>query len=256
MAMSGYRFAEGAALVFGGSGGLGTGVVKLLAQSGSDVAFTYFKNRDAAQENLKSIEDVGRSGMIGSVDLLDLESVEKFAKEAKEKFGRIHSVVFATGPFLHILPVMEAEPDDFYYTLDADIKGFYHVLKAVVPLLKEGGGGSITALTTAAIHKYISTDGLSSIPKAGVQHLCTAIAREEGHHGIRANCVAVGLIAVGLSQEIESPPGGILDQWMSQVPLGRAGAPEELFDTVVFLASENAGYISGQSLPVDGGYSA
>ena len=63
------------------------------------------------------------------------------------------------------------------------------------------------------------------------------------------------LIAVGLSQEIDSPPGGILDQWMNQVPLGRAGDPQELFDAVVFLASENAGYISGQSLPVDGGYS-
>ena len=125
-----------------------------------------------------------------------------------------------------------------------------------MPALREDGGGSITALTTAAIHKYISTDGLSSIPKAGVQHLCTAIAREEGQHGIRANCVAVGLIAIGLSQEIESPPGGILDQWMQQVPLARAGAPAELFDAVVFLASENAGYITGQSLPVDGGYSA
>jgi NAD(P)-dependent dehydrogenase (short-subunit alcohol dehydrogenase family) len=65
-----------------------------------------------------------------------------------------------------------------------------------------------------------------------------------------------GFMAAGLSQEIESPPGGILDQWMQQVPLARAGAPAELFDTVVFLASENAGYISGQSLPVDGGYSA
>ena len=150
---------------------------------------------------------------------------------------------------------MDAKPEDVYSTLDTDIKGFYHVVKATVPLLREGGG-SLTALTTAAIHKYISTDGLSSVPKAGVQHLCTAIAREEGEHGIRANCVAVGLIAVGLSQEIESPPGGILDQWMQQVPLNRPGAPEELFDVVVFLASENAGYISGQSVPVDGGYSA
>ena len=220
--MTKYRFSEGAALVFGGSGGLGTGIVNLLAESGSDVALTYFKNKESAENNL----------------------------------ANIHSVIFATGPFLHIMPVLEAKPEDVYYTLDADIKGFYHVLKAVVPILKESGGGSITALTTAAIHRYISTDGLSSIPKSGVHHLCTAIAREEGHHGIRANCVAVGLIAVGLSQEIDSPPGGILDQWMNQVPLGRAGAPEELFDTVVFLASENAGYISGQSLPVDGGYSA
>ena len=253
--MTKYRFSEGAAIVFGGSGGLGTGIVNLLAESGSDVAFSYHKNKESAEKNLSGIEKIGRSGLIASVDLLDMKNVQNFVNDAKEKFGRIHSVIFATGPFLHIMPVLEAKPEDVYKTLDTDIKGFYHVLRAVVPVLKEGGGGSITALTTAAIHKYISTDGLSSIPKAGVQHLCTAIAREEGHHGIRANCVAVGLIAVGLSQEIDSPPGGILDQWMNQVPLGRAGDPKELFDAVVFLASDNAGYISGQSLPVDGGYS-
>tara|TARA_B100000768_G_scaffold160426_1_gene159994 strand:- start:2438 stop:3202 length:765 start_codon:yes stop_codon:yes gene_type:complete len=253
--MTKYRFSEGAAIVFGGSGGLGTGIVNLLAESGSDVAFSYHKNKESAEKNLSGIEEIGRSGLIASVDLLDMENVQNFVNDAKDKFGRIHSVIFATGPFLHIMPVLEAKPEDVYKTIDTDIKGFYHVLRAVVPVLKEGGGGSITALTTAAIHKYISTDGLSSIPKAGVQHLCTAIAREEGHHGIRANCVAVGLIAVGLSQEIDSPPGGILDQWMNQVPLGRAGDPKELFDAVVFLASDNAGYISGQSLPVDGGYS-
>ena len=253
--MTKYRFSEGAAIVFGGSGGLGTGIVNLLAESGSDVAFSFHKNKESAERNLSDIEKIGRSGLIASVYLLDMKNVQNFVNDAKEKFGRIHSVIFATGPFLHIMPVLEAKPEDVYKTIDTDIKGFYHVLRAVVPVLKEGGGGSITALTTAAIHKYISTDGLSSIPKAGVQHLCTAIAREEGHHGIRANCVAVGLIAVGLSQEIDSPPGGILDQWMNQVPLGRAGDPKELFDAVVFLASDNAGYISGQSLPVDGGYS-
>ena len=254
--MSNYRFPEGGAIVFGGSGGLGTGVVELLGDCGVNVALTYLTNEDAAKTNLESLEKKSVEGMIQKVDLLDLESTTSFANEAKKKFGRIHSVIFATGPFLHILPIMEAKPEDVYSTLDTDIKGFYHVVKATIPILREGGGGSLTALTTAAIHKYISTDGLSSVPKAGVQHLCTAIAREEGEHGIRANCVAVGLIAVGLSQEIESPPGGILDQWMQQVPLNRPGAPEELFDVVVFLASENAGYISGQSVPVDGGYSA
>ena len=254
--MSHYRFpADGVAVVFGGSGGLGSGVVELMSRSGADVAFTYFKNKDAADALIGKVEENGRQGMAASVDLMDIKAVQSFVDSVTERFGRIHSVVFATGPFLNILPIMDAEPEVFYETLDTDVKGFYHVLRAVVPALRESGG-SITALTTAAIHKYISTDGRSSIPKAGVQHLCTAIAREEGHHGIRANCVAVGLIAVGLSQEIESPPGGILDQWTKQTPLGRAGAPAELFDTVVFLASENAGYISGQSLPVDGGYSA
>ena len=254
--MNNYRFPDGAAIVFGGSGGLGGGVVDLLSKSGTDVAFTYLTNKKAAEKNIAMVEANAQRGMAECVDLLDLDQVENFVAKTCEEFGRIHSVVFATGPFLHILPIMDADPDVFYKTLDTDIKGFYHVVRACVPALREGGGGSITALTTAAIHKYISTDGLSSIPKAGVQHLCTAIAREEGQHGIRANCVAVGLIAIGLSQEIDSPPGGILDQWMQQLPLARAGAPAELFDTVVFLASENAGYITGQSLPVDGGYSA
>lgn len=254
--MTMYRFPEGVALVFGGSGGLGSGIVELLSKCGTDVAFTYLNNKEAAEANIAKVEANGQKAIADSVDLLDADKVEAFVKAAKEEFGKIHSVVFATGPFLHILPILDANPEDVYKTLDTDIKGFYHVLRSVVPALREGGGGSITALTTAAIHKYISTDALSSVPKSGVQHLCTAIAREEGHNGIRANCVAVGLIAVGLSQEIDSPPGGILDQWMQQVALGRPGAPEELFDTVVFLASENAGYISGQSLPVDGGYSA
>ena len=254
--MSMYRFPEGVALVFGGSGGLGSGIVELLSKCGTDVAFTYLNNEETAKANIAKVEANGQIATALSVDLLDADKVEEFVNSAKEKFGRIHSVVFATGPFLNILPLMDAKPEDVYKTLDTDIKGFYHVLRSVVPALRAGGGGSITALTTAAIHKYISTDALSSVPKAGVQHLCTAIAREEGQHGIRANCVAVGLIAVGLSQEIESPPGGILDQWMQQVTLGRAGAPAELSDAVVFLASENAGYISGQSLPVDGGYSA
>jgi 3-oxoacyl-[acyl-carrier protein] reductase len=254
--MSMYRFPEGVALVFGGSGGLGSGIVELLSECGTDVAFTYLNNEEAAKANIAKVEANGQKATALSVDLLDADKVEEFVNSAKAEFGRIHSVVFATGPFLNILPLMDAKPEDVYKTLDTDIKGFYHVLRSVVPALREGGGGSITALTTAAIHKYISTDALSSVPKAGVQHLCTAIAREEGQHGIRANCVAVGLIAVGLSQEIESPPGGILDQWMQQVTLGRAGAPAELSDAVVFLASENAGYISGQSLPVDGGYSA
>jgi NAD(P)-dependent dehydrogenase (short-subunit alcohol dehydrogenase family) len=254
--MSMYRFPEGVALVFGGSGGLGSGIVELLSKCGTDVAFTYLTNEEAAKANIAKVEANGQKATALSVDLLDANKVEEFVTSAKEEFGRIHSVVFATGPFLNILPIMDAKPEDVYKTLDTDIKGFYHVLRSVVPALRAGGGGSITALTTAAIHKYISTDALSSVPKAGVHHLCTAIAREEGQHGIRANCVAVGLIAVGLSQEIESPPGGILDQWMQQVTLGRAGTPAELSDAVVFLASENAGYISGQSLPVDGGYSA
>ena len=121
--MSNYRFPEGGAIVFGGSGGLGTGVVELLADCGVNVAFTYLTNEEAAKNNLESIEKKGVEGMIQKVDLLDLELTTAFANEAKKKFGRIHSVIFATGPFLNILPIMDANPEDVYTTLDTDIKG-------------------------------------------------------------------------------------------------------------------------------------
>ena len=94
--MTKYRFSEGAAIVFGGSGGLGTGIVNLLAESGSDVAFSYHKNKESAEKNLSGIEKIGRSGLIAGVDLLDMKNVQNFVNDAKEKFGRIHSVIFAT----------------------------------------------------------------------------------------------------------------------------------------------------------------
>ena len=102
--MTKYRFSDGAALVFGGSGGLGTGIVNLLAESGSDVAFTYFKNKESAESNLANIQKIGRDGLIGSVDLLDLKAVEKFSNQAKDKFGKIHAVIFATAPSSARLP--------------------------------------------------------------------------------------------------------------------------------------------------------
>jgi len=134
--MTAYRFPEGVALVFGGSGGLGSGVVDLLSKCGTNVAFTYLNNKEAAEVNIAKVEANGQKASASSVDLLDVSKVEEFVNAAKDEFGRVHSVVFATGPFLHILPILDADPEDVYKTLDTDIKGFYHVLRAVVPVLR------------------------------------------------------------------------------------------------------------------------
>ena len=256
--MTNYRFPKGAALVFGGSGVLGSGIIDLLSKNGTDIAFTYLKNSKSAEKLTEIVEVNGRQVLSKSINLLELPDVEDFSNAAKDKFGRIHSVIDATGPFINIAPILDSDPEDVYETLDTDINGFYHILKSTIPILKDGGGGSITALTAAAVHRYINTAGLSSIPKTVIQHLCTAVAREEGVHGIRANCVAVGqidLLSNKQKEEIDSS-GDVANQFLQLIPLGRSGNPIELFNAVVFLASENAGYISGQSLAVDGGYSA
>ena len=103
--MTNYRFSEGAAIVFGGSGGLGTGIVDLLSKSGTDVAFTYFKNEEAAETNLKTIEENGKNGYFESVDLLNVSTVESFSNSAKEKFSRAD----AAGQVDHTAPASSAD---------------------------------------------------------------------------------------------------------------------------------------------------
>ena len=93
--MTKYRFSDGAAVVFGGSGGLGSGIVDLLSKCGTDVAFTYLNNEEAAKENIAKIESNGQKGFSSSVDLLDVEKVENFVESSKKEFGRIHSIIFA-----------------------------------------------------------------------------------------------------------------------------------------------------------------
>jgi Dehydrogenases with different specificities (related to short-chain alcohol dehydrogenases) len=107
--MTNYRFKDGAAIVFGGSGGLGTGIVDLLSKCGTNVAFTYLNNEEAAKENIAKIEKNGQKGYSSSVDLLDINKVENFVKSSQKEFGRIHSIIFATRPFLHIMPILDAD---------------------------------------------------------------------------------------------------------------------------------------------------
>ena len=256
--MTNYRFSEGAAIVFGGSGVLGSGIIDLLTKNGTDVAFTYLNNNNSAEENVNVIKKNGQKGFSEKVNVLNLNEVINFSENAERKFGKIHSIINATGPLIHITPIIEANLNDFNSTLDTDVIGFYHILYSVIPILKKRGGGSITTLTAAAIHRYINTAGLSSIPKTIINHLCKAIAREEGSEGIRVNNVAVGqisLVSEEQQKEIDSSDG-VAEEFLKLIPLRRPGKPNELFDLVVFLASENAGYITGQSISVDGGYSA
>ncbi len=256
--MTNYKFPNGGAIVFGGSGVLGSGIINSLIKSDTDVAFTYLNNKESAENNLNLIKKNGKRGFADKVNLLQLSEVDNFLKKAEKSFGSLHSIINATGPLIHITPIIKANLADFNNTLDTDILGFYHILYSAIPILKKNGGGSITTLTAAAIHKYTNTAGLSSLPKTIVHHLCKVVAREEGHNGIRVNNVAVGQISA-LSEEqkkeIDSSEG-VATEFLKLIPLARPGKPEELFDVVVFLASKNAGYISGQSISVDGGYSS
>lgn len=256
--ISGPDFPEGAAVVFGGSGGLGRRICALLAERGADVSLTYNRNQDAARAVAATIEQTGRQAHMAAVPLEDYEAVAAHFQAARERFGRIHTVVYASGPAISLGSIHDMDPAEFAKVMTADAQGFFHVARASLPHLRAGGGGSITALGTTATRRYLANDGLSAIPKAAVAQTVQAIAREEGRNNIRANWIGPGLFDAGIvfSSFLTGTAKEVLGECLAGTPLGRPGKPEELAEVVVFLASAKASYLTGQVFSVDGGFSA
>jgi len=252
-------FSSGAAVVFGGSGGLGADICRLFAERGSDVAFTYNRNQDAAAKTAAQVEAIGTKCQFEAVNIEDPEAVETYLSAVLEAFGDIHTVVFATGAALELKAMRDITPEKFAQTIDTDVNGFFNIVHAAVPHLRSRGGGAIVALLTTAVKKNLEHDGLSAIPKAGVQQLLQVVAREEGPANIRVNAVAPGVIDVGIVNSdftVDELAKSVIKSCLDATPMGRMGAPEDIAEAVVFLASERAAYITGQTLHVDGGYSA
>lgn len=248
------HFPDGVAVVLGGSGGLGLVICEQLAAHGSDVAFTYRSNATAAARASDAIESAGRKSMSAPLDIGDPAATRAFFDNVAAKFGRIHTVIAATGASFTLDYVANIKDEEWYSTIHGDLDGFFHVVKAAIPHLRKGGGAFV-ALTSAALVRHSPKDILSTAPKAGIEALTRAIAREEGRFGIRANTVGVGAIDGGLMDKVwgqVSKEYG--DAVRSNIPLRRLGLPADVANAVLFLASERSSFVTGQRVVVDGGY--
>jgi NAD(P)-dependent dehydrogenase (short-subunit alcohol dehydrogenase family) len=248
----------GAALVAGGSGGIGGEVCRMLAARGSAVALSYRSRPEPAEAVVAGIEAAGGQAAAFQADLADEVSARAFADGARERFGAIHTYVHAAGPPVSQLHLSRVEPALLRKHLEAEASAFFN---AVSPLLEDlrAARGSIVAVTTAATDRFAVRDGLSAVPKAAVELLVRGLAVEEGRFGVRANCVGPGMLEDGMAATLIA--NGDLDQAALEVaraniPLRSFGTAHDIAEAVCFLASDRAGYISGQCLDVDGGYAA
>jgi NAD(P)-dependent dehydrogenase (short-subunit alcohol dehydrogenase family) len=250
--------ATGCAVVFGASGGIGAATAGLLAERGCDVVLTY-RSRVTEAENLAgSIRALGRKASALSCDITDRAAAQAVVDSALAEHGAIHTVVFATGLLFITRPLVEFSDEDFAGVMNADVTGFFNVAKACVPALRAAGGGSLTALITAAVDRTVPTDALSATPKAAVAMMVRHLATEEAAHGIRVNAVGPGVVEGGMVPPMRQDPQtrALLEQAAGVTPLGRLGLAEEIAEAVAFLASSKASYVTGQRLMVDGGLSA
>lgn len=248
------EFSKGVALVFGGSGGIGSAICTTLAEAGSDVAFSYRANEASAGEVGAKIEAAGRRAMTMRIDIGDPESVHAFVDRAIDQYGHIHSVVYAAGPPLEYLYINEITPQEWARVINADVNGCFNMVEAVLPHLRRQQGGSIVALTTGAVDRSPPRDILSAAPKAAIQMLIRGVAREEGRSGIRANLVGPGYIEAGLGlATIRHHTESYVQRMIRAIPLKRPGRAEDVADVVCFLLSNKARYVTGASIPVAGG---
>ncbi|MEO5695063.1 MAG: SDR family oxidoreductase [Usitatibacter sp.] len=252
--MFSFEFPEdGAAVVIGGTGGIGRTICTRLAQAGANVAFTYRKQADVAKEVEAGVRAAGKRTMSTTLEVTDVASVEAAFEKFKVEFGRIHSVVYTTSLEIPQQWISKVEPAQMAEALQVNVMGLFHVMKSAIPLLR--GGGSFVTVTTSATSRYPRRDVLSAVPKSAVEMLTMAVAKEEGRYGIRANCVGPHLIeAGGGTRVLHQVTPEIIAQMKRDIPLQRFGQPNEVADAVVFLASPLSGFITGQRLVADGGW--
>lgn len=248
------EFSAGAALVIGGSGGIGSAICRALAQAGSDVALTYHRQAEAAADIVNELRAVGREALALPADLTDPASVQRAVGESIDRFGFLHSVIYAAGPPIEYRYIHEISGREWARVINADVNGCFNVVEATLPHLRKLKSGSFLAVITAAVDRAPPRDILSAAPKAAIEMLIKGIAREEGRNGIRANCVGPGYIEAGLGiSTVHAHTQDFVDKMIRAIPLKRAGRAEDVADVAVFLLSDKARYVTGVSIPVAGG---
>lgn len=254
--MSDFSSRTGVAVVSGGTGGIGAAIVRLLTERGATVAFTYRSQRAAADDLVAELAAAGGRAVADQVDLVDADATGGYLAGVAERFGGIHTLVHAAGPHIPMVHLSTVPPAQFAAALQGEVATFFNFVSPALPALR-AAAGSVVAVTSAGTTRYPVRDGLSVGPKNAVEGLVRAFAAEEGRFGVRFNAVGPGMLTDGMAGRLIA--GGDLDEralavTRGNIPLRRFGRAIDIAETVAFLASDRANFISGQKIDVDGGY--
>ena len=237
------------ALVTGASRGIGAAIASKLASLGCDVAINYAGNIQKAEETLNSVKAYGVNAQIYQANVANYEEVEAMTKQIIKDFGHLDIIINNAGITSDNL-MMRMDQDSFDSVIDVNLKGTWNVCKSITrPILKQRSGVIINLSSVIGINGNVGQVNYAA-SKAGVIGLTKSLAKEFASRNIRVNAVAPGYVKSDMTAKLSEE---ITEKVLENIPLGQLGEVEDIANAVSFLVSDEARYITGQVLVVDGG---
>ncbi|TVZ54964.1 3-oxoacyl-[acyl-carrier-protein] reductase [Lutibacter sp. Hel_I_33_5] len=237
------------AIVTGATRGIGRGIAVEFAKQGANVAFTYSSSVDAAKALEIELQGLGVKAKGYQSNAANFDAAQELAKSVLEEFGTIDILVNNAGITKDNL-LMRISEDDFDKVIEVNLKSVFNLTKAVIRPMMKQRAGSIINMSSVVGLKGNAGQANYAASKSGILGFSKSVALELGSRNIRSNVVAPGFIETEMTGKLDEK---VVQEWRDNIPLKRGGTPEDIANACVFLASDMSGYITGQTLSVDGG---
>ncbi|WP_091404574.1 3-oxoacyl-[acyl-carrier-protein] reductase [Aquimarina amphilecti] len=237
------------AIITGATRGIGKGIAQVFAKQGANVAFTYSSSVNAATDLEKELNNLGIKAKAYQSNAASFEESESLAKDVLETFGSIDILVNNAGITKDNL-LMRMSEEDFDKVIEVNLKSVFNMTKAVQRTMLKQRNGSIINMSSVVGVKGNAGQANYAASKAGIIGFSKSMALELGSRNIRSNVIAPGFIETEMTGKLDEK---VVDEWRKAIPLKRGGAPEDIANACLFLASDLSAYVTGQVLNVDGG---
>ena len=238
------------ALITGASRGIGRGIALELAREGAHIAVNYRREAEAAAHTVRAIEALGGRAVALQADVSDWPAVQSMVDKALAHFGQLDIVVANSGIASRVAPLWDLDVDHWHKVININLHGVFYTCRATVGHLVQRRSGTVILISSIGADVCGPMGAPYYVAKAGVNALTKSLAKECAPAGVRVNCIAPGVVMSDMGEKMLKFHG---DALIAGIPLGRPGQPEDIGKAAVYLASDDASFVTGKILRVDGG---
>jgi len=238
------------ALITGASRGIGRGIALEFAREGAQIAVNFRRDAAAADATVRAIEELGSTARTFQADVSEWGAVQSMVAAVLAHFGRLDIVVANSGIASRVMSVWDMDVEHWHKVIGINLHGVFYTCKATAKHLVDRRQGTIILISSIGADQCAAMGAPYYVAKAGVNALTKSLAKECAPAGVRVNCIAPGLISTDMGDRLINFYG---DTILSSIPLGRPGQPEDVGKAAVYLASDDASFVTGKILRIDGG---